>query len=99
MVEGARATASAHASASHDSVFAARGAGDTIPASAGTKTPGGATSSVARVSLTMNTPSAVSTSLGCLLLWAGASSVLPGCSDTAPFPDVDGPGLSDRPAP
>jgi hypothetical protein len=47
----------------------------------------------------MNTPSAVSTSLGCLLLWAGASSVLPGCSDTAPFPDVDGPGLNDSPTP
>jgi len=26
-------------------------------------------------------------------------SVLPGCADTAPFPEVDGPGLNDRPAP
>ena len=46
----------------------------------------------------MNTPSAVSTSLGCLLLCAGAISALPGCSDTAPFPEMDGPGLSDRPS-
>lgn len=47
----------------------------------------------------MNTPSAVSTSLGCLLLCAGALSALPGCSDTAPFPEVDGPGMTDRPSP
>lgn len=47
----------------------------------------------------MNTPSAVSTGLGCLLLWAGAASVLPGCADTAPFPEVDEPGWGDRPTP
>jgi hypothetical protein len=47
----------------------------------------------------MNTPSAVSTSLGCLLLCAGAFGALPGCSDTAPFPDTDDPGLTDRPTP
>lgn len=47
----------------------------------------------------MNTPSAVSTSLGCLLLCAGAISALPGCSDTAPFPEMNGPGLTDRPSP
>ena len=47
----------------------------------------------------MNTPSAVSTGLGCLLLCAGVSSLLPGCADTAPFPEVDGPGLSEGPAP
>jgi hypothetical protein len=43
----------------------------------------------------MNTPSAVSTGLGCLLLCAGAVSVVPGCADTAPFPETDGPGLTD----
>lgn len=47
----------------------------------------------------MNTPSAVSTSLGCFLLCAGAIGALPGCADTAPFPDTDDPGLTDRPAP
>lgn len=50
-------------------------------------------------SLTMNTPSAVSTGLGCLLLCAGAASALPGCMDTAPVPDVAGPGLTDHPSP
>jgi hypothetical protein len=43
----------------------------------------------------MNTPSAVSTGLGCLLLCAGAISVVPGCADTEPFPDTDGPGVTD----
>ncbi len=47
----------------------------------------------------MNTPSAVSAGLGCLLLCAGAISALPGCMDTAPVPDVDGPGLTARPSP
>jgi hypothetical protein len=47
----------------------------------------------------MNTPSAVSAGLGCLLLCAGAAAVLPGCSDSAPFPEVDAPGLTDRPSP
>ena len=43
----------------------------------------------------MNTPSAVSTGLGCLLLCAGAISVVPGCADTEPFPETDGPGVTD----
>lgn len=47
----------------------------------------------------MNTPSAVSAGLGCLLLCVGAASALPGCLDTAPVPDVDGPGLTDHPSP
>jgi hypothetical protein len=34
-----------------------------------------------------------------LLLCAGVASVLPGCADTEPFPEVDGPGLTERPAP
>ncbi|MEP7122196.1 MAG: hypothetical protein ABJE95_14850, partial [Byssovorax sp.] len=48
----------------------------------------------------MNTPSAVSTGLGCLLLCAGVLSTMPGCAaDTAPFPETDDPGATDRPAP
>ncbi|MEO7590929.1 MAG: hypothetical protein ABI134_06935, partial [Byssovorax sp.] len=34
-----------------------------------------------------------------MLLCAGAISALPGCSDTAPFPELDGPGLTDSPSP
>ncbi|MFS8065147.1 MAG: hypothetical protein ACMG6S_02125 [Byssovorax sp.] len=34
-----------------------------------------------------------------MLLCAGVVSALPGCLDTAPLPDVDGPGLTGRPSP
>lgn len=47
----------------------------------------------------MNKPSAVSAGLGCVLLCAGVVSALPGCLDAAPVPDVNGPGLTDRPSP
>jgi hypothetical protein len=43
----------------------------------------------------MNTPAAVSTGLGCLLLCAGVLSVTPGCSGSEPFPDADGPEVTD----
>lgn len=47
----------------------------------------------------MNTPSAVSTGLGCLLLCAGVLSASPGCADTESFPDTDDPGVTDGTAP
>ena len=47
----------------------------------------------------MNTPSAISTSLGCLLLCAGVLSVTPGCMDSESFPDTDGPEATEGPAP
>ena len=47
----------------------------------------------------MNTPTAASTRLGCLLLCAGALGVAPGCADSEPFPDIDGPEATDGPAP
>ena len=47
----------------------------------------------------MNTPSAVSTGLGCLLLCAGALSATPGCADTESFPDTDDPGVTSGTAP
>ncbi len=42
----------------------------------------------------MNTPSVVSTGLGCLLLCTGVLSTTPGCADTESFPDTDDPGVS-----
>ena len=47
----------------------------------------------------MNTPSAVSTGLGCLLLCTGVLAVTPGCADSEPFPDTEGPGATEGPAP
>lgn len=47
----------------------------------------------------MNTPSAVSTGLGCLLLCAGVLSTTPGCADIESFPDTDDPGVTDGTAP
>ncbi len=47
----------------------------------------------------MNTPSAVSTGLGCLFAVAFALGVVPGCADTEPFPDSDDPEIQEGPAP
>lgn len=84
---------------SHDSVFAADAPGDRIQVASTGNPPKGPPSSTTRVSLTMNTPSAVSTGLGCLLLCSGALAVVPGCADSEPFPDSEGPGVTEGPAP
>jgi hypothetical protein len=47
----------------------------------------------------MATPTVVATSFGCLLLCAGVLGVAPGCADSEPFPDVEGPGATEGPAP
>lgn len=47
----------------------------------------------------MNTPSAVSTGLGCLLLCTGVLAVTPGCADSEPFPETDDPGATQGPVP
>ena len=47
----------------------------------------------------MNTPSAVSTGLGCLLAGAFALGAVPGCEEAESFPDTDEPGITQGPAP